>query len=535
MSGDNSLSDVDSLFKNENKKKIVKDSAQIGKVKVSITALRVGYKDNDGSNKYRHYLKPEDSDEVSLRRARALFLSNGLFQFEDIETRKINPTSMSYDGTNDLPYVFIIDIDAGSVDAASNEYPFTNSRESLRDGDVKKYVDKFMTELASKELNDEYDSEFKPMTGLDGGPASPFAPVMYNNTTTEIAPPEQEFMNQMSTLIFEEADNMVYLLRGAQTEGLLEDSWDRVLLNGEQYRESEPYVINYHYGAALSKNWGGVNGLKAPTFMLVNPVYHKNTSKFMESADGKKMFASYLSHIIIHELNHTFQRSEGAGFTWSLANVESFLSSDGYTDGLKGRILELVNSHGDAIVSLHEKFTKSTVRESDSEFTGGGYITSGSQEGGGAGNQGEGRGGQGNGPNAIADSELQGRSPTSTSSGGASQDRVGNGAGRQGGGNEQAGNGIRFGDAIIHGMAQSGIAPLYQENQPQDKRGSYQNIEDGARGLIKIFQGAVEVEPMPVLIPPFMGHISRARAFWRLCWSGDCLRSPPAQISGHLP
>lgn len=78
-------------------------------------------------------------------------------------------------------------------------------------------------------------------------------------------------------------------------------------------------------GGSIDKDYGGVNVNPSLINMLViNPFYNfPNNPK----VDAVNYLAVALDHLIIHELNHNFERNEGAGFTGRFLTTYSEIHS----------------------------------------------------------------------------------------------------------------------------------------------------------------------------------------------------------------
>jgi hypothetical protein len=376
-------------FKKQNpKSKIVEKSIKVGGVTVNITALRLGLKDSSGNWKSRLDIIPkrqeaEESDnifsEYYANNASFRVFSNGLRQFESSDYLKIDTNGSWWDEDNRLPWHIMIDVDAGGVDAASSEYPFTNNRESFRPGDVEVEVNRFIEQLRGEEALARFDSEFgKPLRGLDGKDPVKDKPVLYNNVTHDPTEPEKKFLKDFARAVFEQANEFVRVLRDAEDLGFTDRQWSRVAPKATDEFTQTPYGadIDYFYGAGLSKNWGGVNTGREPTVVLVNPVYRRQTEQMLGSERGQKTLAKWWTHILMHEVNHALARNEGADFTFALSETDSILKTpeDGSTkspfDKAAAKMYSVLSKHVEAVRSLKQNYDNASTKDNDSELSG---------------------------------------------------------------------------------------------------------------------------------------------------------------------
>ena len=433
------------------KSKLVEKTVQIGAVTVRMSGLRLGVKDASGAFRQSLGINPKAVERRAYKALNASYrvFSNGLRQFESEERIKIDPKGSSWDDDNRLPWHIIVDIDAGGVDAASVEYPFTNNREGLRDGPVEEAIAEFINELRREEALSKFDNEFKPLRSLTGGDPTKDAPALYNNTTYDPAGGELNFLKGFSKAIFTEADEFVRVLRDAYDLDLTKNYWREVRRKGDV--EDNSGGIDYFYGAGLSKNWGGVNTSREPTVVLVNPVYRSGTRRMLETQQGRKTLAAWWVHILMHEINHAMARNEGAEFTYSLSETDAILKTpegnfnkSPYDKAVK-RMYDLVEKYVDDINSLAKNYEDAEVRDNDTELqSNAGYIRS-PEEGDGQGTGGV--AGSDSGTGDVTPNQDVGQPGSATDSEQAvGGDRVGDEGGQQGDAAE--GTSVTLGEAL---------------------------------------------------------------------------------------
>ena len=91
---------------------------------------------------------------------------------------------------------------------------------------------------------------------------------------------------------------------------------------GENYSSN---IKNQLWGVSIDKTYGGVN--VNPSFLnmlAINPFYHFPDNP---KVDAVNYIAVAIDHLIIHELNHNFEREEGAQFTGKFLQTYSEIHS----------------------------------------------------------------------------------------------------------------------------------------------------------------------------------------------------------------
>lgn len=344
-------------------------------IKVRIAAVRLGMKNKDGKDKYGEKFKVGGQD-ISLNNSEMNVYSNGLYQFQKTGL-KLKPLELWRSPR--LPYHFIIDIDAGGVDAKSLAYPFQNNREKFQSGVVEDYVNEFISGVRTKEITRQFDQTFGLLTDITGGKPQKNSPSLYNNTTIVPQPFEQKFLEDLSKTIFDVADDIVVSLRQGYEDKILEDPWFKVKSQkgrAPTLAEADEDTLDYFYGVGISKNWGGVNTSRDPVSVLVNPIYEDRVDEYARSEFGRRVLARMIAKTLIHEINHHLHRNEGSDFTFFLLQNESYLGEVGAIQSAVDKILPIVNQHQDAIISLKNKFRTAETKDTDNELTGEQYERS---------------------------------------------------------------------------------------------------------------------------------------------------------------
>jgi predicted Zn-dependent protease with MMP-like domain len=344
-------------------------------IKVRIAAIRLGMKGKDGKDKYNADFQV-DGKSLVLGNSEMNVYSNGLYQFQK-GGLKLKPLELFRSPR--LPYHFIIDIDAGGVDAKSLAYPFQNNREGFQDGTIKDYVNKFIDDVRVKEVNRQFDQTFGLLTDINGGKPRKDSPSLYNNTTIVPEPYEQKFLEDLSRAVFDVADDLVVALRKGYEDKILEDAWYKVKSQkglAPTLAESNEDTLDYFYGVGLSKNWGGVNTSREPVSALVNPIYEERVDEYAKTEFGRRVLARTIAKTLIHEINHHLHRNEGSNFTFFILQNEAYLGEVGAIQSAVDKILPIVNQYSDAIISLKNKFRTAETKDTDNELTGEQYERS---------------------------------------------------------------------------------------------------------------------------------------------------------------
>tara|TARA_R100000655_G_scaffold21217_4_gene43569 strand:- start:6737 stop:25636 length:18900 start_codon:yes stop_codon:yes gene_type:complete len=318
--------------------------------------------------------------------------SNGLYQFED-RLVKENPNEILGDS---IPFHFIINV-RPKTPAADINYPFNNTREGWSPnwggkGDKSFYgelhpIDEEVTRLQMK-YRDDYNQqrfvqEFDINKGIDGKPPTPMVPVIYNNMDFDLSEQEQNFMTDFSKVVFYVADQYLALCKEANAEGLYpmnHSDLENSVLNSEKTLENskDPDVVSYHYGSALSKNWGGVQTNIAPRMILVNPVYHDpmfNNDGSLSGYITTKGAAAVLEDIIRHEVNHVSNKKEGANFTYGFSIQKlKYEAVEKIKENAINVIENIIINNYETFKGLRQKFVKGSTKFLNAEIQGNKFV-----------------------------------------------------------------------------------------------------------------------------------------------------------------
>jgi len=316
------------------------------------------------------------------------YYSNGLYQFRDYTPL----VSEEF-----VPYNFKVNIKP-KVEADSMNYPFANNREEFspqwvgkdpRDDThpVQLEVKRVAVKYGLEYFKQKFKEEFAIIKGIDGKPPKPSVPIVYNNLDFDLTPSEAELMSGFAEIVHDIADQFlgVYQYDYRENNNSLSSNHDvRLAIRNHEKVDAENDSnfkgLSYHYGVALSKNWGGVNTGIDPRVILVNPVY--GLLNFTKDGDlneevGVGGLAAYLTDIILHEVNHIGQRREGAGFTYPFSAVRAYHSRmNPIFNESNNNLRNLISKHYESIKTLRQKYVKGSTKFLNAELQGNKFIDS---------------------------------------------------------------------------------------------------------------------------------------------------------------
>lgn len=208
----------------------------------------------------------------------------------------------------------------------------TITTQEIKENEEKRYSSSFKAE---KELKLE---ESTVKHNLD-----PYKPVVHNNTNMEINNAGMKYISEISSFMVD------------YKKAIIETY-------GEDY---SPTIKDQLWGVSIDKTYGGVNvSPEMVNFLAINPFY------FVPENNKVKDIVTYLAvaidHLITHELNHNFVRSEGAEFTGRFPTTQAEMQSmPGYFE-LRAKLTKIVANNIETIKKLHNDYTSS--KNVDSAF-----------------------------------------------------------------------------------------------------------------------------------------------------------------------
>tara|TARA_B100000902_G_scaffold3192_1_gene4029 strand:- start:9026 stop:27283 length:18258 start_codon:yes stop_codon:yes gene_type:complete len=356
-----------------------KTSVRTLQADIDIFAYEIGDLDKEGAN--IPFLTEGDSPiGQSISNKSIEYYSNGLFQFV---------TGTPSVQKQRVPYNIKVNIKP-RVPADSMDYPFGNTREKFSpqwsgktssddNHPVEEEVHNVVRKYGREYFKQKFKEEFSIISGVDGNEARPSVPIVYNNLDFDLDPSETELMNDFASIVNNIADQFlgVYKYDFYENDNSLSSNDDvgLALRNfAKADAENDPNFkgVSYHYGSALSKNWGGVNTGINPRVILVNPVY--GSLNFTEDGElnedvGVEGLAAFLTDIILHEVNHVGQRNEGAGFTYPFSAVRAYHSQMNPIFEESNRLIQdLIINKYESIKTLRKKFVKGSTKFLNAEL-----------------------------------------------------------------------------------------------------------------------------------------------------------------------
>lgn len=131
---------------------------------------------------------------------------------------------------------------------------------------------------------------------------------------------------------------------------------------GEDYSRN---IKDQLWGVSIDKTYGGVNVNPSFVNMLaINPFYNFPTNP---NVDAVNYIAVGIDHLIIHELNHNFERNEGAGFTGRFLQTYSEIHSLPNHFELMSKLKLSIKNNLEIIKSLNYEYQQSENVESGFE------------------------------------------------------------------------------------------------------------------------------------------------------------------------
>jgi hypothetical protein len=131
---------------------------------------------------------------------------------------------------------------------------------------------------------------------------------------------------------------------------------------GYQYEKLSGTDRKFFAGVSIDKSYGGVHVSKVIDAIFINPL-----SFNIESAEAA---TGLMTHIIIHEINHTTVSGEGASFTTALAKLYGNIYATGKYPYFEGLMRSVYKKHFDTYKKLKYEYDKSSTRNLSKSFEG---------------------------------------------------------------------------------------------------------------------------------------------------------------------
>lgn len=197
-----------------------------------------------------------------------------------------------------------------------------------------------------KELTDEFESEKTDRSNLDSK-----RPVIHNNTNMVLEEDAIKFVVKFSSLLVDIKNDIL------ESKGFLSKFGGNHPLSGKSIKDQ-------FWGVSFDKDYSGVNvALDDEALLFINPFAHLSES-VLENPRAEKIIAYTLRHIIFHELNHNFVRSEDASFTGHFPMVDAAAYALPNHDLMMMKLRELVADNLDTIKKYAARYKQSSNKES---------------------------------------------------------------------------------------------------------------------------------------------------------------------------
>jgi hypothetical protein len=170
-------------------------------------------------------------------------------------------------------------------------------------------------------------------------------PQFHNNTNFDYLeiPGAIEFFSDFGTVVYE-------MVRFAGRE------------LGYKYSKLKGEDRKFFAGISIDKSYGGVHIRKVIDAIFINPLSF--------NVDNVEAATGLMTHIIIHEINHTTESGEGANFTTALGQLYGDIYATGKYPYYEGLMRSVYKKHFDTFKILKNEFDKSSTRNLSASFEG---------------------------------------------------------------------------------------------------------------------------------------------------------------------
>ena len=269
-------------------------------------------------NNQRENFKPTVSSDISaLNKYLGLLwnsieielLKNSFSKIKNIEAVNVeNVDSSVIEKNKEITKKFTSLSNSVIITSAIDDFNKANEEAIIEDGGLRTKEVSFSKEDIDKDAEKGYSRTFKADrditinkdAGLD---LDSNKPIIHNNTTMNIDANSTKFLSEISSIMIDYKKSIIDFY-------------------GEDYSDN---IKTQLWGVSIDKNYGGINVSPSVVNMLaINPFYNFPTNP---KVDAVNYLAVALDHLIIHELNHNFERNEGARFTGRFLTTYSEIHS----------------------------------------------------------------------------------------------------------------------------------------------------------------------------------------------------------------
>lgn len=219
---------------------------------------------------------------------------------------------------------------------------------NISNGGYKTKRESISKEEITKDEEKKYSSSFNAKKQLeDSGELSLDLdynkPVVHNNTTMELDAKSTKFLTEISSIML---------------------SYKKAIIDfyGDNYSDN---IKTQLWGVSIDKSYGGVN--VNPEFLnmlAINPFYNFPDNP---KVDAVNYIAVAIDHLIVHELNHNFVRSEGAEFTGRFLKTYSEIHSLPNHFELVSKLKLSIKNNLETLKKLNYEYSQSENVESGFE------------------------------------------------------------------------------------------------------------------------------------------------------------------------
>lgn len=189
--------------------------------------------------------------------------------------------------------------------------------------------------------------EGSEVSSIDTSKLDVTKPLFHNNTTMVIEEDGQRVLNEIGKLLME--------LKSLYTQTYKESGI--LSYNGEPVVD---YISKQFWGISFDKGYGGVNVNPSVINMLaINPFYQVREYKGVDTALA---LTEYLTHLVIHEFNHNYARSEDARFTGRFPATYAEFAGIGkqFNREWKNKLYVLIRDNLETFVKYNKRYEQAT-------------------------------------------------------------------------------------------------------------------------------------------------------------------------------
>ena len=236
-------------------------------------------------------------------------LKNSFSKIKNIDAVNVeNVDSSVIEKNKEITKKFTSSSNTDIITSAIEDFNKTNEKAIIEDGGLrtkqlllsKEDIDKDVEKGYSRTFKADRDITINRDAGID---LDSNKPIIHNNTNMDIDAKSTKFLSEISSIMIDYKKSIIDFY-------------------GEDYSDN---IKTQLWGVSIDKGYGGVNVNPSLVNMLaINPFYNFPTNP---KVDAVNYIAVALDHLIIHELNHNFERNEGSGFTGRFLTTYSEIHS----------------------------------------------------------------------------------------------------------------------------------------------------------------------------------------------------------------